>query len=652
MKSFVTHDTTMAANADVMEVSASLRRALRLASTNRWVADSLFGASSTPFHSAPTLPPHFLRLSLGMQATHTIVLPSTFEYPLPFTSRTCDFLFVPVAEVGGAITGYTLDSGDPTLDARLPPPAPFDPPFVGRFAFDTVQHDLILVTAPGPSPLTGIIAMQPALHCRRRQFIFTVPSAEYSFDHLPSTVLCMYSNPEYRIEIAPIGIDKNLQLCGNTSETRRALAPEHVSLFRENESASYDGITAVYPEPTTEENPELKVSRQLNDHPCETDSFLSDLLGDTDQTDSPHPTTSAERHWCSPKWLPDPEICLPMTDNAEASQGRASFTDIWNNTPEQFRGPPNDPDGFMISSSSKQQTSHLPWFISSTGTTADGMPPSLYPNATETSSGAFSSSRLSFAVATMRTELSGKYYGPFVRVDMLNVLTGKYTTSFTGKINYTVTKLGGTSMTALEHTFADKYYLAALSISPDQLLLHGSQIAATIQMANEHFKANSARQAEVDFWKDNAEIPGVSTNEEFTRTETSLGKNAVKLQNCVAAEGRVHLTSVGASRGSAMRPLAPAPLKAVPLLNPDNAEETKGGGAESKEERRKRLAEARRRRNRLSAAHSNLQRRERAQAARDEIERNRKLAEELTKRKRAIITENERLRRLVDERSV
>lgn len=636
----------MATNADTAEVSASLRKALRLASTNRWVADWLFGASSTPFHPAPTLPPHFLRLSLGVQAMHTIVLPSTAEHPLPFTTRACDMLFVPVAETDGAVTGYTIDRGDRIVDARCPPPAPFAPPFVGRFAFDTLKHDLVVVTAPGPSPLTGIIAMYSGPHSRRQQFIFTVPSGEYSFGHLPSTVLSMYSHAEYPIE--PICFDRSLQLCGTIPETRWDLAIERDPLVRENESYSYDGITAADSDPTTEEIPELDVPLQQNDRPCATDSFLSDLLRDNDQTHSPRLTTSTERNTPSPMLLPDPIICLPMTDNAEASQREPYFTDIWNNTSEPFRGLENDPASVMISSPSEKLTSHLPWFMSSTGTTADGMSPSFSADATDTSSGAFSTSRLSLAVATLRSALSGKYYGPFVRMDMLHVLTGKYTTSFTGRINYSVTKLEGTSMTALEHTFADKYYLAALSISPDQLLIHASHVTATIQIANELFKGTSARQAEADVWN-NTEAPGLLTNEDAARTKTSSGKNGVKVQSCVNADERVLLTAVGVIRGSAVRPVAPAPLIATPLWNPDDTEATKGGGAACKEERRKRLAEARRLRNRLSAARSNLRKREKAQAALEEIERNRELVEELTKRKRAMITENERLRRLISE---
>lgn len=249
----------------------------------------------------------------------------------------------------------------------------------------------------------------------------------------------------------------------------------------------------------------------------------------------------------------------------------------------------------------------------------------------------FAQSRFAGPLAALLISRAGAFRGPFLRIDTLQPVTATYETNFTGAIDACVTQLRGQPVSDIERTFADMYYLGVLSVAPDQHFIHIDGLDSTT-FAPPHA---AIRRENEDLHGDDESQFGVihEAGRETTYT-TILPTDPTRKPWAVTGV----LGSVGSSTFPRIAPAQLAPRFPPPATHPDKMPVAT---VVSKELQQKRMLQARKHRNRMSAARCNLRRREWLEEVPREIERNRKRAEELLSRRREVKRENDRLKSLV-----
>lgn len=515
---------------------------------------------------------------------------------------------------------------------------PFKPPFTGRYAYDTRHHDLVIVVHGGQPACIGIMSMNRKTPICREQSTIVVPSAEYTFDALPTTVLSMLSNIEYRLP--RLEFDCEMKKSAHTTSLRLVNATRPIRDMPRFPTCAMHESTAE-------------------------GSWLSELLS-SDSTSLPIPMV-----------LPD----MWKEDSNE--------TGCESNTGE---------DADMHDSTA---SSRFPWFVDEGGVLADGMAYAGGGGECSTSSGAFAGKKLETAVRVLKNDVLGKYYGPSVRMDSLHILTGQYSSMYTGKITYKVDSLHETSLNCVRNAFAQNYYFAVLSVTADNSLsieADGRGIQDTpgegqMQWDKLISAGNMGPLGQ-----------GEVVNTSRCRVDSSTGPEGMALNSSTACQtknlqadafdnggifmySQVHensaLEAMGPSpniwgsgntsqelRVASARRNHPAPLAPkltvqsadiavvgspgddiqsdVALVN-QGAMHQRRGSAKDDRARRGLILEERKKRNRLSAARSNHRKKEKMEVVKRELIANRALVTELSERRKAFEVENKRLKHLLEE---
>lgn len=516
---------------------------------------------------------------------------------------------------------------------------PFTPPFIGRYAYDTRCHDLVIIVHGGQPAFIGIKSMSRKTPICREQSTIVVPSAEYAFDALPTTVLSMLSNIEYRLH----------QLEFEYEMKKGAHA------------ASLRFVNTMRPIERMPRHPLRTMHGSIADG-----SWLSELLS-SDSISLP-----------SPMVLPD--LWNEHCDEAGCENNIGEDTDMHD----------------------VAASSHFPWFVDDGGVSADGMAYAGGGGECNTSSGAFARKRLEIAVRVLKNDILGKYYGPSVRMDSLHLLTGQYSSMYTGRITYKVDSVQEASLSYVRNAFAQDYYLAVLSVTADNSLsveigggkgFQGSPEESRMR-CDRPISAGSMGPLLVD------EVTGTNKYE----ADPSTGFGAVASHNSTAFQTKIPqpdaihgsgiithseghknpayeaidcnvstLRSENASQELSItlaRRKHPAPLaprltvQSVDIGVVNNCGDStqpcaalakkrvtrRGRGSVGGDKARHALIlEERKKRNRLSAARSNHRKKEEMEAVKKEIKANRTLVTELLERRKAFEVENKRLKRLLQD---
>lgn len=197
------------------DATSKLRSTLRLPSSNPLVARWLFSNHTSAFHQdAARLPPSVFSDSLVLRISSDVTsfTPSgTSPFASPFAplakpatrSAHLHLLLVPAAHAGGLVLGYSAALGDP-FDHELYPfasPAAFLPNRLmrGRFAFCPAQKHMVCVVNDLSPDVMGIIGLDWFEHNRRNRYFFTVPNRQYDFHTLPTRVLALLQNIEFKV---------------------------------------------------------------------------------------------------------------------------------------------------------------------------------------------------------------------------------------------------------------------------------------------------------------------------------------------------------------------------------------------------------------------------------------------------------------------
>lgn len=212
------------------EATAKLRRALRLPRAHPHLAHWLFAHKGSAYHPAlPLLPPAAFAHALAIRISHVLTdlypaHPFATPYPIatPASSVAAELriLHVPARFDGGFMQGYCLARGEPFEERLFPFNAPIPPQrqLHGRFVFDTSQNHLVCVINQLTPALSGIISIDWLAHNRCERLFFTVPNDDYSFRHLPTRVLALLKNFEYKVEAAPMSDEDSSTTTHNAPE--------------------------------------------------------------------------------------------------------------------------------------------------------------------------------------------------------------------------------------------------------------------------------------------------------------------------------------------------------------------------------------------------------------------------------------------------
>lgn len=197
---------SVAAGRGDASAAALLQVALRMARKNQMVSDFLFeNLLESIFHKEYTLAPTALATSSTIQIKQTSRLESAL------TSTTCppwlstwidgtvtvnvNTLYVPVVSAPPYVLGYVWFAEVPNNPSCFPA-SPFAPPCISRYTFDTSSGELLIVTHGGEPACFGIFTIQCGLRCDRPQLVLGVPAAPYEWPHLPTIVLWTMTSME------------------------------------------------------------------------------------------------------------------------------------------------------------------------------------------------------------------------------------------------------------------------------------------------------------------------------------------------------------------------------------------------------------------------------------------------------------------------
>lgn len=357
---------------------------------HRWVADWLFVDADDAFHHNVPVPPESFDNTLAVQINHTfteIEIPAKCPHPMkqtyaqrsacaskcPITGKTmaekskrpsskittADLLLLPVANLDVITVGYAFGGGSYISDTGA---TKAGPPFCGRFAFNIVEDDLLIVINGKPpgspshfSPVTVImtVALVPGTGTREHTF-FTCPKQEYGFEHLPSQILNVVTAEGTTHEQLPE------PLIVDTLED--LLAGRELDSIASSELLGASVATAPWKENLLDILPEEDSS-----------SFL---LTESSNGDSPL-----------------------ESENTMVSTGGMDF----------IQSLLDDIHTTVASPASRATTRATPWEMDAFRGTRDGVGISRVPGGNSTSSGAFDLRALSGALSAMSASLRGSY---------------------------------------------------------------------------------------------------------------------------------------------------------------------------------------------------------------------------------------------------
>lgn len=613
-------------------ISSALHTALRLPSTNPWVAHWLFHQlTQCPYHRSISVPPSHFSLCLGVGAENSVCSPNTDDTaPLPPTRCSAQMLFTPISSCAGVVVGYVFSPSTDQVARAFPPlseTSPLTPPFTGRFAFDIHNRDMVFVVHGGNPKVIAIRSFAVSKTSVREQSSIVVPSANYDFYNLPSTVLSMLSNVEYRLE--------------------------HIAATQGGPVVSFAnskrGISNKPPKP-----PRIQKKGDITDSQT---SWLSDLLasdGDSFPMDTeiPHDWRDIQHLDREKGKQIDPRIfCASHMPWFVAEDGQLA-----------------DGTGYAMAGFGQG----------------------------DTSGGAFDAVNLRSAMTEMATELLGKYCGPSVRMDSLHALTGQYSSMFTGSVRYVIDGLMGKEMVNVKAAFAQNYYTSVLSVSCDNSLISAAvapedRHGMVVHNNTDEIVDSNVRDVGDELNKLQSAHPWLlrtkhtsSPEERSTKRGRTLRKsrftesmsNVRSQMQTYKMQGGKGSTSPEQDMQDDAQRLAgsrlPAPRSIAPRLTVQSVDSTGLNdekvemyavktidqqkctarqhrlSPEEEKARKARLLEERKKRNRLSAARSNHRKKEKIEEMKREIEENRAITTQLLERRKAFEIENDKLKQLIN----
>lgn len=183
-----------------------LYHSLHIARESRWVAEWLFTHPTQPFHEHTSIPADAFDNALAIRASHTLLPSSPTHAPAaagPVVPGH-DLLLVPVAHSSGRLIGYSfggldgVDAGSMSCghDARR---MAWFPHFVGRFAFDGVSDELVIVANRVNDVATGIMSVRRKEKRGRERCSFLVLNGAYGFRALPGNIAQVTQMAERRL---------------------------------------------------------------------------------------------------------------------------------------------------------------------------------------------------------------------------------------------------------------------------------------------------------------------------------------------------------------------------------------------------------------------------------------------------------------------
>lgn len=440
------------------DATAKLRSTLRLPAANPLVARWLFSNHTSAFHSdANLLPPSVFSDSLVLQISSDITSfsPSAFNpFASPFTpppkpatrSVHLNLLLVPAAHVDDLVLGYSAAMGDP-FDRELYPfvqTGRFLPNRLmrGRFAFCPKDKHMVCVVNDFSPDVMGIIGLDWFQYNRRQRYFFTVPNHQYDFHDLPTRVLALLQNTEFKVA----GVDQEWfarpPAQGDDSDFPKPHIPQ---------GASLDGLSAFLGDgqPGTSQQDPQPDAPPLPDPSIWTEDFLDALGGLSADPQSPS-TVPPQPSQQPPPLIPS---TAPSTLSASITGSLVMSND--------YRATPGSPRSSAISTTPVRRrftSDHNPGFDLTT---------------------------MFHSLVDLERSLEGKYFAPRMSRDIMNPNTGEIVSRTTGEMRASLQVAKTKDAKMLRDLTAQTYYAMTMAVTNDTRLAFPSRPALTWQQTNQ-----------------------------------------------------------------------------------------------------------------------------------------------------------------------
>ena len=263
--------------------------------------------------------------------------------------------------------------------------------------------------------MTGIVSMRWRDDISRDRSFFAIPKADYGPDNLPSRVLSLQCNVDYEEVATP--------------------------MFEEKLFADFNAGV-----------PYEKMSTDWMNAPLD-DPWPESLesIGTVIQPDDPI---------LLPGLLQDVDIIPPVDIDNIFSDATTTLSDPNSLSTSSLIPTPTAPHSPL-----RQES----WLLS--GQPPDGVGVPRRPGRTDTSSGAFDMSLLSESLANIEKTMSGNFYSPKVRKDVLHPQTGELLSRCTGELRAQLQSVDGVPLTLFRQIAAQAYYATQVPMSHDTRLL-------------------------------------------------------------------------------------------------------------------------------------------------------------------------------------
>lgn len=278
----------------------------------------------------------------------------------------------------------------------------------GRFAFCPKQNHLVNVVNDISSEVIGIIGLDWFEHNRRQRFFFTVPNEPYSFHKLPTRVLALLKNVEYKVA----GAERK-----NSSEEEKT--PDDPAVSTGSFSAFMDDDDRLAADPAG------LVDELANADPVSwADGFLAGMGG------------------------------LPGGEDAALSAGQAE------------RGAVGLPcgDGGAAFGNCRARSGMSSGVVSSCAGAA------VVKGGAATSGGGFNMTSVFHSLLDLERSLEGRFFAPRMSRDIMNPLTGEITSRTTGEVRASLQLAAVKDAQMLRELTAQSYYAITLAPTTDRLL--------------------------------------------------------------------------------------------------------------------------------------------------------------------------------------
>ncbi|CDF32942.1 unnamed protein product [Chondrus crispus] len=426
------------------DATSKLRSTLRLPTSNPLVARWLFSNHTSAFHAdAARLPPSVfsdslvLRISTDVSFTPSGASPFASPFaPLakPATrSAHLHLLLVPAAHADGLVLGYSAALGDP-LDRELYPfesPPGFLPKGLmrGRFAFCPAQKHMVCVVNDLSPDVMGIIGLDWFEHNRRNRYFFTVPNRQYDFHTLPTRVLALLQNIEFKVAGAEEEwfARHHRPREGSPQQPHARPAPE-VSPLASLVADLAEEHTLALDDDAPEGEPELPDLSIWND------DFLGALDPLPPDDGPPSPTKrDAEQQRPSPGPMPPQSpLSTRFAEHMEIAFGQTGA------------------GGTLVSTSTSAA-------VAPTGRGVDG-------------DAGFDLTTMFHSLLDLERSLEGKYFAPRMSRDIMNPHTGEIVARTTGEMRASLQLAKTKDARMLRELTAQTYYAITLPVTNDARL--------------------------------------------------------------------------------------------------------------------------------------------------------------------------------------